>query len=138
MLHQLQNFLFALQFSSNFIPSKYLKIILKLFILSNCSCMGHNPPWGKYCLILKSSQNLCEMIHYRYKYLILNKQCPKKKFGPVKRETRQFGTHWKRQFGTRWKRQFGTKTFRYRWKKLSNRHHIFFRDYLLKNKINEN
>jgi hypothetical protein len=33
-------------------------------------------------------------------------------------ETRQFGTHWKRQFGT--------KTFRYRWKKVSNRHRIFF------------
>jgi hypothetical protein len=31
-----------------------------------------------------------------------------------------------RQFGTRWKRQFGTKTFRHRWKKVSNRHRIFF------------
>ena len=25
-----------------------------------------------------------------------------------------------------WKRQFDTKTFRYRWKKVSNRHRIFF------------
>jgi hypothetical protein len=37
-----------------------------------------------------------------------------------------FFSTWIRNFYTRWKRQFGTKTFRYRWKKVSNRHRIFF------------
>jgi hypothetical protein len=42
-----------------------------------------------------------------------------------------------RHFGTRWKRQFGTKTFRYRWKKVSNRHRIFFQTNVITfNKIN--